>query len=697
MTVAVHEERRGRVAILRVDNPPVNALSQAVRSGIADGIARAATDDGVDAIVLACDGRTFIAGADIREFGKPNQPPHLPDVVTAIEDCAKPVVAAIHGTALGGGLEVALGCHFRVAIGSARCGLPEVKLGLLPGAGGTQRLPRVIGVEKALAMIVGGEPIGAAEARELGLVDALIEGELLAGAIAFAEQVVAEGRPLRKVRELTGHIDAARGDMTVFDNHEQKIAKKKRGFEAPFRCIDAVRAAVELPFDEGMAKERQLFSELVRSDQARAQQHVFFAERQVARVPDVPRDTPVQRIETVGIIGAGTMGAGIATAFADAGMEVTLLDREQSFVDRGLSTIDSTYASSVKRGRIAEAEAAARRARVRGATDYAELAQVDLVVEAVFEELDVKREVFKQLDAVCKPDAILATNTSTLDVDAIAACTSRPERVIGLHFFSPAHIMKLLEIVRGKATDKSLVATALSLGKQLGKIGVVVGVCPGFVGNRILYQYRREALFLVEEGASPQQVDRVITDFGLPMGPFAMNDLAGLDIGWRVRKAEGKPAGQRYSGTVPDRLCEMGRLGQKSRAGFYRYEDGSRTPRPDPEVDALIREVATELGVEQREIGDEEIIERCIYPMINEGAKILEEGVAIRPGDIDIVWINGYGFPAYRGGPMCYADLVGLDTVHAALQRLEQQHGDVWKPAPLLSKLVAEGKRFADL
>ncbi|MDH5676024.1 MAG: 3-hydroxyacyl-CoA dehydrogenase NAD-binding domain-containing protein [Myxococcales bacterium] len=686
MAEVVKSSSRGQVALIQVDNPPVNALSQAVRQGLSDCLERALADAAIEAIVIACEGRTFIAGADIREFGKPHQPPALPAVIDTIEASPKPVVAAIHGTALGGGLEVALGCHFRVGVASAKCGLPEVKLGLLPGAGGTQRLPRLIGAEKALDMIVSGEPIDAAQAHELGLLDAVIDGELVDGAVAFAQQVVGEGRGLRRLSQLP--VPAC--DPNLFEGYRQQIATKKRGFEAPARCIDTVQAAVELPFAEGVVKERELFEGLRAGDQSRAQRHVFFAEREVAKIPDVPKDTPTREVASVGIVGAGTMGGGIAMACANAGLQVTLLDREMSLVEGRLKAIAESYQSSAKRGRMGQAEAEARIARIAGADDYAALASVDLVIEAVFEEMEIKKTVFKQLDAVCKPGAILATNTSTLDVNEIAAATGRPQDVIGLHFFSPANIMRLLEIVRGDHTDKSVIATAMKLSRTLDKIGVLVGVCHGFVGNRILYPYRREALFLVEEGASPQQVDRVITDFGLPMGPFAMSDLAGLDIGWRVRKAQGKPEGERYSGTIADRLCEAGHFGQKTGQGFYRYEAGSRVPKPYPELQSLVEEVSRELGIERREISDEEILKRCIYPMINEGYKILDEGIALRASDIDIVWINGYGFPAYRGGPMFYGELEGLDRVHATICEYRDQHGALWEPSPLLAKAAAE-------
>ncbi|MDD9946810.1 MAG: 3-hydroxyacyl-CoA dehydrogenase NAD-binding domain-containing protein [Myxococcales bacterium] len=691
MADVVRYEKQDGVFLIIVDNPPVNALAQAVRQGIKQGVEQANADPEVKAIVVTCEGRTFIAGADIKEFGKPHQPPPLPEVIAALEQTDKPTVAALFGTALGGGLEVALGCHFRVAKADAKLGLPEVKLGILPGAGGTQRLPRVIGVEASLDMIVGGDPIGAKQALSAGLVDELVEGDVRAGAVAYAKRVVAEQRPLRKLSEASvpGNTDAV-----VFDAYADKIRKKKRGFEAPFACIDAVRAAVELPYAQGLAKEREIFQGLVSSTQSGAQRHVFFAEREVAKIPDVPKSTETLPVKKVAVLGAGTMGAGIAMCFASAGMGVKLLDREQGFVDKGLATIEKNYASSVKRGKLSEADKDACVARITGTTSYDDLADVDLVVEAVFEEMGIKKEVFAKLDQVCSPKAILATNTSTLDVNEIASATSRPEMVIGLHFFSPAHLMKLLEIVRGDKTSKSVIATSMKLAKQLSKIGVLVGVCHGFVGNRILYPYRREASFLVEEGATPQQVDRVITDFGLPMGPFAMGDLAGLDVGWRVRQAQGKPTDERYSGTLADRLCEMGRFGQKTGRGYYIYEEGSRVPKPDPEVADMIEAISKELGIERREISDEEILERCIYPMINEGAKILDEGIALRASDIDVVWINGYGFPIYRGGPMFYGETVGLDQVYAKVCEFRDQQGKQWEPSPLLARLAKPGAKF---
>jgi 3-hydroxyacyl-CoA dehydrogenase len=691
MSEVVQLEKHGVIGVIRVDSPPVNALGQAVRQGLKDSLEAVQADAGLKAAVILCAGRTFIAGADIREFGKPPTPPALVKLIQAIEDSEKPIVAAIHGTALGGGLEVALGCHYRVALASAQCGLPEVKLGILPGSGGTQRLPRVIGVKPALEMIVTGAPIGAARAKELGLLDVLIDGDLdlLQGALKFAESVV--GKPVPRASKRADKLEAAKADLTAFDEYAAGIAKSKRGFEAPLRCIEAVRNAVTMSFDDAMARERELFEALRDGDQSKAQRHVFFAEREVTKIPDVPSTTPVRPIRSVAIIGAGTMGGGIAMACASGGLQVLLMDREQAFVDKGMATIAGNYAGNVKRGRMSEPEMKERIGRIRGVTRYDELGDVDLVIEAVFEEMSVKHDVFRELDRVCKPGAILATNTSTLDVDEIAAATKRPEDVIGLHFFSPANIMRLLEIVRGEKTSKEVIATSMKLAKTLDKIGVLVGVCHGFVGNRMLYQYRRESLFLLEEGASPQQIDKAITDFGFAMGPFAMSDLAGLDIGWRVRKAQGKPAGERYSGTIPDRLCELGHYGQKTGQGYYKYEAGSRTPKPYPELQEIVAGVAKELGVEQRKISDEEIVQRCIFPMINEGCKILDEGVALRASDIDIVWLNGYGFPAYRGGPMFYGELVGLPKVLAAIEDFQRKFGKVWEPSPLLVKAAAAG------
>ena len=692
-------ELRGVVGVISVNNPPVNALGHGVREGISLGMDAALSDGGARAVLIICEGRTFIAGADIREFGKPFQEPRLADVMDQIENSPKPVIAAIHGTAFGGGLELALVCHYRCAVAAAQCGLPEVKLGLLPGAGGTQRLPRLIGVEPALQMITSGDPVGAEQAAQWGLIDEIVPGDLLEGALDFAGRVAAEGRPLRKIAEMTEKIAAAKANPGLFDEARARIAKRARGNQSPLRALEAVRAAVELPFEEGLKRERDLFVEAMGSEQSAALRYVFFAEREAARVPDIPKDTPVVAVEKAAVLGGGTMGVGIAMNFANAGIPVTLIDLAPEMVEKALATIRRNYASTVAKGRMSEAELEQRVALVEGATDLERAGEAQLVIEAVFEDMDLKKEIFAKLDRLCAPEAILATNTSTLDVNEIAAATAHPGRVVGMHFFSPANVMRLVEVVRGEKSSPGAVATAMAIAKAMGKVGVVVGVCYGFVGNRMLHQYTREAAFLLEEGALPQQVDRVLTDFGLPMGPFAMGDLAGLDVSWRIRKyrvAQGTLTG-RYPGAIPDRLCEMERFGQKTGMGYYRYEAGSRTPVPDPEVERLIVDISRELGITRREISDEEILARCLYPMINEGAKILEEGIATRSGDIDIIWLNGYGFPAHRGGPMFHGDRVGLDDVHQALLEFEKEHGDLWRPAPLLARLAGEGKGFRDL
>jgi 3-hydroxyacyl-CoA dehydrogenase len=686
---SVSLDRRGRVAVLTVDNPPVNALSHHVRVGLRDGLRQAVGDPGVAAIVLACAGRTFIAGADITEFGKPPQEPVLGEVLEAIEQSAKPVVAAIHGTALGGGLEVAMTCHWRVGVPTARLGQPEVKLGLLPGAGGTQRLPRLVGVEKALSMIVSGDPIGGEEAHRLGLLDQLIEGDLTAGAVAFAERVVAEGRPLRRVRDLDDKIAAARGKPEIFSEFRKSVARQTRGFRAPEACIKAVEGAVSLPFAQGLARERELFGELLNSPESRAQRYFFFAERESAKIPDVPADTPTRAIAKVAVIGAGTMGGGIAMNFASIGIPVTVVEVARDALDRGLGVVRKNYEATAARGRLSSADVERRMGLIRGSVDFADVADADMVIEAVFEEMPLKKEVFARLDKVAKAEAILATNTSTLDVNEIGAATRRPESVIGTHFFSPANVMRLLEVVRGAKTSKSTIATAMAVGRRIGKVPVLVGVCHAFVGNRRLHQRGRAAERLLLEGALPQQVDKVLYDFGFPMGPFAMGDLAGLDVGWRGRKARGTRA------PVADRLCEMGRFGQKTGAGFYRYEGSDRTPRPDPEVDRLIADVAKQEGVTRRPIPDAEILERLLYPMINEGAKILEEGIAIRASDIDVIWVYGYGWPVYRGGPMHWADQTGLKVIRDRLLEHERRSGDErWRPAALLGRLADQGKGF---
>ena len=681
-------EKEGEIAVLTLNSPPVNALSGPVREGINNGIKQAIDDADVKAIVLICEGRTFIAGADITEFGKAPSGPSLFDALAMIEHGPKPVVAAIHGTALGGGLEVALTCHYRVAVPSAKCGLPEVNLGLLPGAGGTQRLPRIVGPEKALEMVTSGQHVGAKKCLEMGLVDELAEeGKLREGAVAFAKKIVAEKRPLKKVRDLNDKVEAARGRPEIFSEFRKANARKFRGFLAPEYNIQCIEAAVNLPFDEGIKVEQKLFRELVTGTQSAAQRHVFFAERQVWKLPDVPADTPTIPVEKVGIIGAGTMGGGIAMNFLNVGIPVTIVETKQEALDRGIATIRKNYENSAKKGRFPMEEVEKRMGLLKGSLDMKDLADSDLVIEAVFENMDIKKQVFGKLDEIVKPGAILATNTSALNIDEIATAVKRPEAVIGLHFFSPANVMRLLEVVRADKTSKPVIATSMQMAKKIGKIAALVGVCPGFVGNRILAQRQREAQKLILEGAMPWDVDRVLYDFGLPMGPFAMSDLAGLDIGWSKEKSKGE--------TIRDKLCEMDRRGQKTGAGFYDYDE-NRNAKPSPVVEKIILDHAASKGINRRKISDDEILERCIYPMINEGAKILEEGKAIRSSDIDIVWINGYGFPVYRGGPMFYGDTVGADKVLAKMKEFQAQMGDDFKPAALLEKIVAEGKKFAD-
>ena len=676
----------GHVAVVTVDSPPVNALSANVRTGIAEAVQKAGADPAVKAVVIHCAGRTFIAGADITEFGKPPKGVPLNEVNAILEACPKPVVAAIHGTALGGGLELALSCHYRVAVPSAKLGLPEVKLGLVPGAGGTQRLPRLVGVERALEVIAFGEPMKAEEAASHGLVDAVVgEASLRADAIAFAEKLTADAAPLKKVRDRAEKLSA---DPAVFAAFRKANARRFRGFEAPEACIQCVEAAVAKPFDEGLKFERDTIMRLMVGTQSLAQRYVFFAERQAAKIPDVPEGTPTRKIAKVGIIGAGTMGGGIAMNFVNVGIPVTIVEMKQEALDRGLSVIRKNYENTAKRGRLSMADVETRMGRFTPTLDLSALADCDLIIEAVFENMEIKKEVFGKLDAIAKPGAILATNTSYLDVDQIAAMTKRPEDVIGMHFFSPANVMRLLEVVRGEKTAKDVIATAMGLAKTIGKVGVLVGVCHGFVGNRMLAQRQREANKLILEGAMPWDVDRVLYAFGLPMGPFAMSDLAGLDIGWSRETSKGE--------TPREILCEMDRRGQKTGAGFYDYDE-NRVAQASPVTEKIILDLAASKGINRRQISDEEILQRCIYPMINEGAKILEEGKAIRASDIDIVWINGYGWPVYRGGPMFYGDTVGLPEVLKVMKEFEGRHGADFKPSALLEKLVAEGKGFKDL
>ncbi len=674
------------IAILTVNNPPVNALSAALRDGIAARIGETSADPAVRAVVLICAGRTFIAGADISEFGKPPRGVPLAEMIAAIEGSPKPVVAAVHGTALGGGLETALGAHYRVAVPSAKVGLPEVKLGIIPGSGGTQRLPRIVGVERALAMITSGEQVPAAEALAMGLLDELVaEGELLAGAVAFARKVLTEGRPLRKVRDMNEKMEAARGRPEIFAEFRRANARKFRGFDAPEGCISAVEAAVNLPFDEGIAREREIFMPLMQGTQSKAQRYVFFAEREVRKIPDLPDSTPVKPVESVGIIGAGTMGGGIAMNFLNAGIPVTIVEARQDNLDRGIATIRKNYEATAAKGRLKPADVVSRMGLLTGSLDMGSLSSQDLVIEAIFEDMELKKETFAELDRVAKTGAILASNTSYLDVDEIAAATGRPESVIGMHFFSPANVMRLLEVVRAAKADPEVVATAMKLAPKIGKLGVLVGVCHGFVGNRMLAERQREATRLVEEGAMPWDVDRVLFEFGLPMGPFAMSDLAGLDIGWSRETSRGE--------TLREKLCEMDRRGQKTGAGFYDYDSG-RKASPSPVVERMVLDHSAAKGITRRSFDDGAILERLVYPMINEGAKILEEGKAIRASDIDMVWIAGYGWPVYRGGPMFYADTVGAKAVLAKMEEWETAIGPEFAPSALLRRKAETGEQF---
>ena len=692
MSEVVSYRLEGDIGVIGVDYPPVNALGQGVREGLVNCLRQGLEDDQAKALVVIGEGRTFPAGADIREFGKPPAGPALPDVISEYESSDKLVIAAIHGTALGGGLEVALGCDYRVALESAKVGLPEVKLGLLPGAGGTQRLPRLVGAKAALDMIVGGNPVKAKDAFKVGIVDEVVGGDLLEGALAYARKLVADNAPLRKIRDL----DVKKEDADLFTNYEKSIARKQRGFKAPFHCIKAVQAAVELPFDEGMKRERELFAELLVSPESRAQRHVFFAEREVAKVPGLPKDTAKRDVKSAAIIGAGTMGGGIAMNFANAGIPVKILEVKEDALERGIAVIRKNYENTAKKGRITQEQVEQRMALIQPTLSYDDLSDVDLVIEAVFENMDVKKAVFTELDRVCKPGAILATNTSTLDVNRIASFTKRPEDVVGMHFFSPANVMKLLENVRGEKTSDEVVATVMDLSRRIGKVGVLVGVCHGFVGNRMLHKRQAEAVQLVNEGANPAQVDKVLFDLGFPMGPFAMSDLAGMDVGYRIREELRK---EDPDNAPPrnwtDDLVEQGRLGQKTQAGVFDYKEGDRTPVPSSEVDALIAKFREENGIQSRDISDQEILERCMYIMVNEGAKILEEGIAARPLDVDVIWIYGYGFPVYRGGVLFWADSVGLKTIYDKVSQIHQETGsDTWKPAALLEKLAKESKGF---
>ena len=697
MSDAVTYSVRDGIAVIAMNNPPVNGLGSVLRPGIMAGMQQAEADPNVHAIVIIGTAKAFSGGADIREFNTPKSTmsPTLPEINEAQDRLNKPMVAAIAGFALGGGLELALGCHYRVAASKTQLGLPEVKLGILPGSGGTQRLPRVVGAAEGLKMMTSGNTVTAEQGKAVGLIDAVAEGDLLESAIAFAKKIVAEGKGVRRIRDMKVHVD---GDAKAFfDKARAEIEKTSRGFPAPLQILGCVEAAVNLPFDEGRKEERRRFQILVDGTESKALRHMFFAERQTSKIPDVPEDTPTRKIERAAVIGAGTMGGGITMSMVNVGIPVMLVETEQAALDRGLATIKKNYANTVSKGRLKQADMDQRMALITPTLDMPAIKDADIVIEAVFERMDVKVELFKKLDAIMKPGAILATNTSTLDVDAIAASTKRPQDVIGTHFFSPANVMRLLEIVRGKATGKDVLASTLALGKKIKKVPVVSGVCDGFIGNRILEKYGQQAYFLIDEGCSPRQVDTAIYQWGMAMGPLTMGDMAGLDIGWEIRKRRYIERPNFVYSKIGDRIAELGRFGQKTGKGWYLYEAGQRTPIDDPAVDQIIANYRKEIGVQPRSINDSEIIERLIYAMINEGAAILEEGIALRASDIDMVYLTGYGFPAYRGGPMFYANTIGLDKVVAAIKGFQNGYqGGVWKLSPLLEKLAAEGKTFAD-
>jgi 3-hydroxyacyl-CoA dehydrogenase len=699
MSDLVLATRHNRTGVLTINNPPVNALSPGVPEGIAQGIGEFSADPAIDSIVLIGGGRTFIAGADIREFlkitasGNRDRGPGLNPILDRIESCPKPVVAAIHGTALGGGLETAMACHYRVAVPSAQLGQPEVKLGLIPGAGGTQRLPRLAGVEKALAMCVSGDPIPSAGALEAGLLDEILPGDLLSGALAFAARIA--HNPPRPTRGRNEKLPTPAEAAPLFAAARASARTRQRNLIAPLAAIDAIEAAVSLPFDQGLQREAELFQHCLFSDQSKALIHVFFGEREVAKIPDIPKDTPIGEIRRAAVVGAGTMGAGIAMVFSNAGIPVLLKESDAAALDRGLAAIRRNYESSLKKGRLSQTAIDERLARIQPALTYDGFADAHIVVEAVFESMALKRDVFAELNTVCRPSTILASNTSTLDIDEIASVTSRPGRVIGAHFFSPAHVMRLLELVRGKHTSKETIATCMALARRLGKVAVLARNCRGFIGNRMFGPYRREAQFLVEEGATPEAVDSALYDFGMAMGPLATGDLAGLDVGWRIRKESGALTDTSIrQPRIEDRLCELGRFGQKTGAGWYRYGP-DRKPAHDPETDRIIAETRAALGLTPRSISPGEIVDRTILALVNEGARLLEEGIALRSVDIDIVYVTGYGFPAWRGGPMHYADSIGLPRVLSRIKEFESQHGPLWSPAPLLTRLAASGSAFS--
>ena len=686
---------QGSTAVISLNNPPVNGLGLATRTAAIEGIRRAQEDDNVKAVVLTGAGKAFSGGADIKEFNSPKAltEPTLHSLIRAVEGCSKPVVAAIHSVAMGGGLELALGCHYRVALPGAQIALPEVKLGLLPGAGGTQRLPRVLGLEMALNMIVSGTPVLSEKLAGTALFDKLLPAgsDLLAEAKAFAESV-ADVRPLPKVRNRKVDYPNHEAFLQFSRNTVKAVAGP---FPAPLECLETVAASVTMEFEAGLKFERERFLHLMQTTECKSLRHAFISERAASKIPDVPPDTPVREIRKAAVIGAGTMGGGIAMNFANAGIPVLLLETKQEALDKGLATIRKNYENTLKKGKLTQEKFDQRVALINGTLDYAAIADADIVIEAVFEDMGVKETVFRQLDRVMKPGAILASNTSTLDLDKIAAFTSRPQDVVGTHFFSPANVMKLLEVVRGKATGKDVLATTMALSKKLKKTGVVSGVCDGFIGNRMIEQYFRQAGFLLEEGATPEQVDKAIEKFGFPMGPFRMSDLAGNDIGWYIRKRRYIEKPEVVYSKTADLLCEMGRFGQKTSAGWYDYKEGDRKAYLSAVVNEMIVKHSADIGVERRQVSEQEIVERLVYALVNEGAMILEEGIALRASDIDMVYLTGYGFPLYRGGPMFYADTVGLANVLGSIEKFAKgRHGEAWRPAPLLARLAAEGKGF---
>jgi 3-hydroxyacyl-CoA dehydrogenase len=693
MSDAVSYSVRDGIAVIAMNNPPVNGLGSVLRPGIMDGIRKAGADPAVKAVVIIGSAKAFSGGADIREFNTPKMllPPSLPEINDAQDACAKPMIAAIGGFALGGGLELALGCHYRVALPKSQLGLPEVKLGLLPGSGGTQRLPRVVGAAQAVQMMTTGNSIPAEKALQLGLIDEIVQGDLLEGAIAFARKA----KGTKRIRDLSVKID---GDpKAFFEKTRAEVKKAARGYPAPLEIVACVEAAVAKPFDEGRKFERERFAALVEGNESKALRHMFFAERQTTKIPDVPEDTKAREIRKASVIGAGTMGGGIAMNFANAGIPVSIMDMTEEAVKKGMEKIRANYASTVSKGRLKQEEMDKRMALIRPTTKLEDGKDADIVIEAVFERMDVKQDMFKKLDAIMKPGAILATNTSTLDVNAIAAVTKRPQDVIGTHFFSPANVMRLLEVVRGAKTANDVLATTMKLGKTIKKVPVVSGVCDGFIGNRMVEKYGQQSLFLLDEGCSPAQVDAAAYKWGMAMGPLAMGDMAGLDIGWEIRKRRYVERPNFVYSKVGDKIAELGRFGQKTGKGWYKYNLPDRKPIPDPEVDKIISDYRKQNNIQARQISDEEIVERLIYALVNEAAYILEEGIALRASDIDMVYLTGYGFPAYRGGPMFYADTVGLKNVLNSIQKFQSGYqGAVWKPAPLLVKLAKEGRKFND-